>query len=236
MSSAAGSAAELVARGMEAHLRRVHASLAQGAPRAGWKIALNDPAVQRRLGLDSSLVAALDGRALLRSGESYRGAAGAHLMAEAEVAVRLARDLAADASRDAARAALDAVAPAIELVDYQRPARGLAEILEHGVFHATAILGAALPLDELPAIESGLPVLRRNGTTAATPDPALDPGDLIAVVLGAARFLARHGERLRAGDWLITGSRVQPVAVAAGDRIEVDFGALGCASVDIAAA
>jgi 2-keto-4-pentenoate hydratase len=234
MSDSGNSARELIARGMAAQLARLRASIAAGAPRAGWKIGLNDPAVQRRFGLDSSLVAALDGRFLLRSGESYRGSSGALLMAEAEVAVQLTRDLVGDPTEDSVREALGRVAPAIELVDYNRPARGLAEILEHGVFHAATVLGADRSLELPLAIEPGLPVLRRNGEVVANPDPALDPGDPVRVVLDAARFLARHGESLRGGDWIITGSRVQPVEVESGDRIEADFGALGTAGVMIA--
>jgi 2-keto-4-pentenoate hydratase len=234
MSDSANSARELITRGMTAQLSRLRAAVASGTPRAGWKVGLNDPAVQRRLGLDSSLVAALDGRFVLRSGESYRGSSDALLMAEAEIAVQLSRDLVGDPTEEAVRGALSRVAPAIELVDYNRPARGLAEILEHSVFHAATVLGADSPLELPLAVEAGLPVLRRNGEMVANPDPALDPGDLVRLVIEAARFLARHGESLRGGDWIITGSRVQPVEVESGDRIEVDFGGLGTASVAIA--
>jgi 2-keto-4-pentenoate hydratase len=47
-----------------------------------------------------------------------------------------------------------------------------------------------------------------------------------------AWLLGAIGERLRAGDWIITGAIVQ-VAVASGDAVVADFGRLGQARVAI---
>jgi 2-keto-4-pentenoate hydratase len=46
-------------------------------------------------------------------------------------------------------------------------------------------------------------------------------------------LLAKHLERLDAGDWIISGSLTPAVPVAIGDRIEADFGPLGRVSVTI---
>jgi 2-keto-4-pentenoate hydratase len=234
-----------------------------GAPRAGWKIAINDANVQRSLGLSGSLVAALDGTQMLASGARYTAPDGAILLAEAEIALRFSRELAGHVTSDEVRGAIAAVAPAIELVDYQRAARDLEQILANGVFHAATVLGPAHAPDaaimaqrDAPnaavasacgdAIalarsifaappDSPLPSLRCGAATAAAKRIALlSPNDLLEAVRHVAALLDRHGEALRSGDWLICGSLVEPARIARGEHAWADFGALGTVHVEIA--
>ncbi len=53
---------------------------------------------------------------------------------------------------------------------------------------------------------------------------AEDPATTVAFVRS---FLAAHGAALAAGDRIIAGSMVPPIAVAAGDTLHVTFGPLG---------
>jgi 2-keto-4-pentenoate hydratase len=46
-----------------------------------------------------------------------------------------------------------------------------------------------------------------------------------------ANELAAHGGGLRAGDLVITGTCVEPVPIAPGQRLRVDFGDLGTIEV-----
>ena len=48
-----------------------------------------------------------------------------------------------------------------------------------------------------------------------------------------AATLARYGEALEPGDWIILGSLVPPVPVRSGDRIDADFGPVGRLSIEI---
>jgi 2-keto-4-pentenoate hydratase len=48
-----------------------------------------------------------------------------------------------------------------------------------------------------------------------------------------AATLARYGECLETGDWLILGTLVRPIPVHAGDVIEADFGPIGRVAVTI---
>jgi 2-keto-4-pentenoate hydratase len=57
-----------------------------------------------------------------------------------------------------------------------------------------------------------------------TEDPA-------ATLLFVRSYLAAHGAALQAGDRIIAGSVVAPVAVAPGDELHVSFGPLGRLSV-----
>jgi 2-keto-4-pentenoate hydratase len=69
---------------------------------------------------------------------------------------------------------------------------------------------------------------------AATDDVTELTGDPVDVVRRTAELLEACGERLRAGDVVITGSIVPPLPVSPGQRVEVDLGPLGALSVRLA--
>ena len=220
-------------RGMETLLAATRGAWAAGAPRVGWKIGINDPAVQRRLALAAPIVGALSADRVLVSGTTRAVRPAAKIAAEAEIAVLIGRDVAPSTSIDDARAAIMAIAPAIELVDYAQPSATLAEILAHSIFHEAAIFGAEHDPSLLATLGSDRPVLTRNGAPARTPDPSL-AADVAVCVAHVAATLARYGERLVAGDRVICGSLVQPLPVRDGDLIAADFGsAIGSVAVTV---
>jgi 2-keto-4-pentenoate hydratase len=220
-----------VREGMAAQLQALDEHLALGMPRLGWKVAINDPAMQRRLGLDGWVTGFLRGDRVVRSAGTYTIADGAMVLVEAEVAIRIGVEVPPGAGEAEGGAAIAAVAPAIEVVDYTRPMTGLATILAHSVFHDAVVFGDERPLD---AGSIAGPSVRCRGEVARSADPALDPGPLGALVARVATFLGAHGAALLAGDRIISGSFTQPLPVVTGDDVEVDFGALGAVSVRIA--
>ena len=54
-------------------------------------------------------------------------------------------------------------------------------------------------------------------------------GEPLTVLVWLVNELSRIGATLRAGEVVTTGVCAVPPAIAAGDRIEADFGALGAA-------
>ena len=54
------------------------------------------------------------------------------------------------------------------------------------------------------------------------------PGVTVAEV---RQFLRAHGAEMRAGDRIIAGSLIPPLAVSPGDRFHIDFGVLGTLDV-----
>lgn len=218
------------AKALAAQLRAFDEHVALGMPRLGWKVAINDPVMQRRLGLDGWVTGFLRGDRVFPTGGTYAIADGAAVLVEAEVAIRIGCEVPPGASADDGAAAIAAIAPAIELVDYARPMTGLAVMLGHSVFHDAVVFG-----DERPSHGGTVagPTVRCRGETVRTPDPALDPGPLGALVARAATFLGAHGAALLAGDRIISGTFTQPLPVVTGDDVDVDFGALGCVSLRI---
>ena len=213
--------------GMRSQLEQLERRLASGVSRLGWKIGFNDPAMQRRLGLDGFIVGWLDASRHFASGATCTLPAGASAFVEAEVAVRIDRDLEPDAGSERAWQCIGTLAPAIELVDYARPASGIAEILAHSIFHSASVFGAEQAPARFAKITPDSPVLHKPGARERGPDAALRITDMGGLLARLGGILREHGESLRAGDWVITGTWVSPAPVAAGDAIEVDFGPLG---------
>jgi 2-keto-4-pentenoate hydratase len=208
---------------------------AEGVLRVGWKVGINDPAMQKRLGLDGFVVGALDGARRFDSGATCRLAAPGRPFVEAEIAVRIDREIATPPSAAEAWAAAGALAAAVEVVDYARPTDGLAAILTHSIFHSASVIGAPCPPSAFGRLAADVPVLTKNSTRQGGPQDSLRIGDLGAVAARVAAILIDGGERLRAGDWILTGSWITPVPVSAGDEVAVDFGALGSVAVRFAA-
>jgi len=221
--------------GMRVQLERWRAALAAGAGRAGWKIGFNDPKVQRRFGLDAPVVGYLTADRVVADGATHHPPAAGKLAIEAEIAVTIGRSLGANATPQDAARAISAIAPALELVDYARPAGDLDAILTNDVFHEAVVFGspASVALRDLPA---ALAVrLTVNAVEKASMAPELVPGSFAELVCLVARVLAAHGEVLAAGDRIITGSLIQPVSVARGDHLEARIDPLGSVSLRLAA-
>lgn len=208
-------------------LRTLGQRLAAGMPRAGWKICVNDPRMQKRLGLSSSFVGFLDGVRHLSSGEVWKVEEGAVLGVEPEFAIRFRESVDARADADAIRRAIEGVAPAIEVVDWRSAKFDLATLASSSSFHAGFVTGALCPLDDVPAISDWCPMFQRGDDVLGVPDPALVPADLTLLVADVARFLAGYGQRIEAGDWLMCGACTNPGRVEAGDIVEADFTTLG---------
>jgi 2-keto-4-pentenoate hydratase len=192
-------------------------ALRGGAERVGWKLGIGS---RERIG-DDLVVGHLTSATRLPSGATYRAGGAATLCADAEVAVELGRDVDPDADAAAAREAVAGFGSALELVDLAAPPDDDAEeIVATNVFHRAFALGASRP--ELPpeGYEARLIV---NGELRAS---AAAPSDFSDCVRAAARILGAVGERLQAGDWIITGSVVQ-VGLEPGDEVIAELGALG---------
>ena len=216
-----------VAASLRAQLQRWRAALDGGAERVGWKIGLNIPEVQQRLGLTEPVIGHLTSATRLEPGAAYSAGAAVALRAEPEVALEVGRDVDPDADADAAREALAGLAPALELVDVGRPPGDLEGIVAANLFHRAFVLGASRPGFPAEGVEA---VVTVGGEPRAE---ARAPEDFTGVVCLVARLLAVVDERLRAGDRIIAGSLTPPVPVGPGDDVRVDLGVLGRVEVMI---
>jgi 2-keto-4-pentenoate hydratase len=213
-------------------LRR--ARLAEGARPIGWKVGFGAPAAMERLGTDRPLVGFLTDRGLLPDGAAVAIGDWAKPMFEPEVAVHLARDVEDGATWEQVRAAIGGLSAAIELADVDPPLADVESILAGNIYHRHVLLG---PVDHERSHAEGVTgrVVRDGEEIARADTPEALTGEIVEVVRLSAELLAANGERLRAGEVVITGSVVPPLPVAPGERVTAELPPLGSVTVELRA-
>ena len=202
--------AAAVSRGMRALLARRDAALAAGAAPLGWKIGFNTPAIQEHFGLTDPVVGYLTDAGVSADGATVGLAGWGAPAVEVEVAIRVGAD-----------GAVAGLAPALELVDLDVSFDDIEPVLAGNICHRGVIFGEEVPgVDPWAVVAS----VTRAGDVVAEGQLVEDPAATVAFVRS---YLAAHGAVLAAGDRIIAGSVVAPVAVAPGDELSVSFGPLG---------
>lgn len=215
-----------VARGMQAQLGVLRRRIDAGAERVGWKVGLNLPAVQQRLGIATTVVGHLTSDTRLDPLERFSLAGSVRPAAEPEIAAVLAADVAPGSSPEDVRAAIGQFAAAIEIVDVDLDFDDVEPIVAGNVFHRGFLLGTPAVTAPEDLARIGVRV-SRNGSPEHEVPVAEALGDPAAVLSVVAERLGQGGELLRAGDTVICGSLTPPLPVTPGDLIEVDYGRLG---------
>ena len=177
-------------------------------------------------------------------GQRARAAAKVLATAPAEAKTR-ALTAAADAlweSRADVIAATDYVAPAIEILDTRvlraDPATGQARVITDTISdnaaNAGIVLGAAR--HALPAVD-----LRWVGAIVSRNDEVEETGlgagvlnDPVNGIVWLARRMGQYGQRIEAGQVILSGSFIRPVECPSGSRIHADFGTFGTVQVNFA--
>lgn len=215
--------APAVLGGLEVQAARLRERLDAGERRAGWKIALNDPRVQRALGITAPVIGYLTSATVVPSGASHSLAGATRPAIEPEVAVHVGEG-----------GKVAALGAALEVIDVDMPFEDLGAILEHNVFHRAAVLGP--PVAGVTGLGGLTARLRREGAEEVTIDvaaAALDPGDVVGLVGG---YLEAVGDALRAGDVIIAGSLVTAIPLEGAGRVELEVDSLGSVALEVRSA
>ena len=217
---------ERILAGMREQLAVRDERLARGERQIGWKVGFGSAAAMAQLGTGRPLVGFLLAGALLRDGATVPIGGWAAPALEPEIAVHLERDVPEGAAWDDVRASIGGLSAAIELADVDPPPEDVRAILAGDIFQRHVMLG---PVDRSRRTGEGVTarVLRDGEEIAASDDPAALTGEIVEVVRLTAELLGAVGERLRAGEVVITGSVVAPVQVAPGQEIAVELPPLG---------
>jgi 2-keto-4-pentenoate hydratase len=200
----------------------------------GWKIAATSEAGQRHIAVDGPLAGPLlDGRALApRTAAPLDG----NLMrvAEAEFAFRFAGPLPRRERPFSTTDVLAAVAslhPAIEVPDSRYH-----DFTKVGAPQLIADCACACWYRIGPAVDANwrdrdlaahTVTAHRNGQVTGHGRGANVLGDPRVALTWLANELRAHGDGVRGGDVVITGTCVAPVPVSPGDHVRMDFGEFG---------
>jgi 2-keto-4-pentenoate hydratase len=203
-----------------------------GAKLIGWKVGFGAPAAMEKLRISGPLIGFLLDQALLPSPARVSVGGWIKPVAEPEIAVHIGCDVPRDADRDAARAAIAALGPAIEVADVDGPNDDVEAVLAGDIFQRHVVLGprdasrAGARLDGLAGR-----VTRLGRALEVPSDLEANTGRLIDIVRHVAAATAQFADGLRAGQFIIAGSIVPPLFVAAGESIAFELHPVGTVSV-----
>jgi len=203
-----------IVRGMTAQFALRRQRLDGADTPLGWKVGFGTPAQLKQFNITGPLVGFLTQNARVAPGGTVSLAGWAKPVAEPEIAVHIARDVLAGATPDIAAAAIAGISPAIELADLHEPPTDPERILSHNIYQRHVVLAGPTPRRTGGAAE-GLTcrIMRRGIEFASTTEPQTNTGLWVDIVSHVANVLAALGERLRAGEVIITGSVVPPIAI-----------------------
>ena len=199
--------------------------LAEGRPRAGYKVGLTSPRMQAMSGVDQPIAGVVLAERLHHSPASVAAADFIRLGVECEVAVRIGPNFPVDdpgrLDLAAVPGCLDAVAAAFELIDdaaadYSR--LKAASLVADNVWNAGLVIGEPVAPSAVADFADIDGVLRRDGEAIDKGSSRDVLGSPLKVVLWLAAELLRNGGRLAAGDWVTTGSMAPTRFVKPGER------------------
>ena len=213
--------------------------LAEGRRVIGWKIGLTSKVMQQALGIDTPDSGVLFDDMLFHNGATVPAGRFIQPRIEAEIAFLMKAPLAGDVTRDAVLAATEAVAPALEILDTRivrkdaatGQARVIVDTVADNAANAGIVLGPDRHAPDAVDLRWTGAILRRNGAVEATGLGAAVLDDPVEGLAWLARRMGQYGQRIEAGQVVLSGSFIAPVECPPGTRIEADFGPFGAVSV-----
>ena len=213
---------------------QAHVAKLSGQKVFGWKIAATSTAGQQHIGVDGPLAGRLLEKRAFPSGSSVSLTNNIMKVAEAEFAFRMAKDLPPrhdPYSRDEVLASVASMHPAIEIPDSRYSefvSAGAAQLIADNACASYFVVGSATSTDWRTHNLALHPVKAYvNGKIAREGKGENVLGDPRIALTWIANELSRMGDMLRAGETVTTGTCIAPVAIAAGDRVNADFGEFG---------
>jgi 2-oxo-3-hexenedioate decarboxylase len=209
----------------------------RGARIVGMKAGVTSRAKMRQVGIDSPSYGFLADSFAAADGDEIAMSELIHPRVEPEFAFVLKRDVEGPGCHvGTVLAATDFVMPALEIIDsrYQNFKFDFPSVVADNSSSARFVLGGRCrSIEALDLASCGL-VLEKNGENVAYGAGAAVLGHPAAAVALIANLLARRGERLRAGDIVLTGGATEAIPVAAGDRMCLRVQGLGSVSIGFA--
>ncbi|WP_206185194.1 2-oxo-hepta-3-ene-1,7-dioic acid hydratase [Thioclava sp. F42-5] len=209
--------------------------LAAGRSILGWKIGLTSKVMQAALKIETPDSGVLYDDMLFANGATVPAGRFIQPRVEAEIAFVMKAPLDATADRAAVLAATDYVAPSLEILDTRilraDPATGQARVIVDTVSDNAANAGIVLGEARHDPAKVDLrwtgAILRKDGEVETTGLGAAVLDDPVQGLVWLARRMGQYGQRIEAGQVILSGSFIAPIECPPGTRIEADFGTFG---------
>jgi 2-oxo-hept-3-ene-1,7-dioate hydratase len=204
-----------------------------GARRVGTKIGLTSRAMQMASNFTEPDYGFLMDDMIFNDGARIEAGRFMAPRLEVELAFVLGEDLEGPTARvhDVMRAT-EFVTPALEIIDYRTdvPRKIVDTIADNAAAAAMVVGGRTIQPFEVDIRWVGA-TLSKNGVIEESGVSAAVMGHPAAGIAWLVNKLHPLGGKLRKGEIVLAGSFTRPVAVAAGDVIQVDYGPLGAIGV-----
>ncbi|MBP2227926.1 2-oxo-3-hexenedioate decarboxylase [Azospirillum agricola] len=206
---------------------------ARGERRVGMKMGLTSRAKMAQVGVDEMIWGRLTDAMQVEEGGTIRRSAYVHPRVEPELAFLLKAPLAGRVTAAQALAAVEAVAPALEIIDsrYRDFKFALPDVIADNSSSSGFVVGQWRRPDldvgnlGLALLADGQPV--QVGSTAAI------LGHPVRSLVAAARLVAQWGERLEAGWIVLAGGATAAHPLAPGMAVRADMQGLGSVSFQV---
>ena len=201
--------------------------LARGERRIGIKMGFTSRAKMLQMGVSDLIWGRLTSGMLVDDGGSIRLRDYVHPRVEPEVAFLVGEPLSGRVTAPQALAAIEAVAPALEIIDsrYQDFRFSLTDVIADNSSSSGFVVGpwrsAATDLDNL-----GL-VMAFDGRPQAFGSTAAILGHPLRSLVAAARVVAEAGETLQPGDIVLAGGATAASALRPGIHVSLEVESLG---------
>ncbi len=208
---------------------------------AGHKIALTTPQMRRMAGLDDSIAGVVLAGQVRRAPAVVQAGDFSNLIVEFEIACELGADLqiaGAPFTRESVAPAVSALCPAFELADdrhadYARMAEHSVELVADNAWNEGAVLGEPMRDWRKLDLAGVRGVATINGRSVGEGRGGDVMGHPFAALAWVANHLARRGQFLRAGEFVITGSLVTSKFPKAGDSVRFELERIGVVAIRV---
>jgi 2-keto-4-pentenoate hydratase len=200
----------------------------------GRKIGLTSKAVQEQLGVHEPDYGALFNDMILEDGAHIEPRAVLQPRVEPEIAFVLKTDLAGeDLNAEQVVTATDYVLPAVEVCGSRIKNWNIRfeDTVADNASSGLVVLGRQRWKPILPELANLQVQVRVDGSVSAEGRGAACLGNPANAVAWLAGALTRLGDRLRAGDIVMSGAMAKMVTAEPGTHFEADFGSFGAVSV-----
>jgi len=213
----------------------VDLKIATGRRPVGWKIGLTSKAMQDALKIDTPDSGVLFDDMLSDDGTEIAAGYFIAPRIEAEIAFVLDADLSGNPSRQDVLAATGHVTPALEILDTRivrrdpetGDLRTVLDTIADNAANAGLVLGAERHAPDAFDLRWVGSIVARDDVVEETGLGAGVLNDPVEGIVWLAQRLAAQGDRLRAGDIVLSGSFIRPIEAPPGSRFSADFGPFG---------
>jgi 2-oxo-3-hexenedioate decarboxylase len=201
--------------------------IGRGEQVIGVKMGFTSPAKMAQMGVADQIIGTLTDGMQVANGASISLDAFIHPRCEPEIAFLLRKDLSAELTLEDAFEAIEAVAPAIEIIDsrYEQFRFSLSDVIADNASSAALVLGDWVkPGAHLADAEVTLAVnakIRQHGSTRDI------LGNPMRALISAARLAALAGRPLQSGAIVLAGAATAAEPLVPGMRIQATVEHIG---------